>query len=105
MAMSAGAAAEEPDSGLWIQQRHTASQWAEEKFSIPRQAVSVFTYEGRPRTVRVTEKYIAADYGVSGVLFDVGTGKMVRRYTMVDGWPSRRPPENNDPEPARRDHG
>ena len=91
MAMSAGAAAEEPDSGLWIQQRHTASQWAEEKFSIPRQAVSVFTYEGRPRTVRVTEKYIAADYGVSGVLFDVGTGKMVRRYTMVDGWPSRRP--------------
>lgn len=90
MVLSSCAAAEDANSGLWIR-LHAGGRWTEEKFSIPREAVSVFTYEGRPRTVHITEKYIAVDYGVSGVLFDVGTGKMVRRYTMVDGWPSRRP--------------
>ncbi len=102
--LSAGAAAEDADSGpfgklrmnLWIR-RYTDSKWAEEKFSIPREAVSVFTYEGQPH-VHITEKYIAADYGVSGVLFDVGTGKMVRRYTMLDGWPDRHP-RAFDPKP------
>jgi len=99
----AGAAAEDPNSALWIR-RHTGSNWAEGKFSIPADAVSVFTYEGRPRSVHVTDKYIAADYGVSGVLFDVGSGKMVRRYTVAHGWPDRRP-EAFGPKPSRPQHG
>ena len=36
---------------------------------------------------------LAVDYGVSGVLFDLNSGKVVQRFTVADGWPKRRPPE------------
>lgn len=52
----------------------------------------MFTHEGEPVAVNVTQKHVAVDYGASGVLFDAGNGRTVRRYTIVDGWPKVRPP-------------
>lgn len=60
--------------------------------AIPAEAVRVFVYEGEPRAGRVTRDHIAIDYhGLSGVLFDRKTGKPLRRFTIADGWPDRRP--------------
>ena len=99
------AGAEGSDSALCLR-RHTGRGWADERHGIPTDAVTVFTYEGRPRSVHVGENYIAADYGVSGVLFDVATGRMVRRYTATDGWPQKRPdafgPKPSPPRPRSR---
>ena len=59
--------------------------------ALPGDAIRVFVYEGTPRDVNVTEKQIAASYGNSGVLFDRATGEPVRRFTIADGWPSKKP--------------
>lgn len=87
----AAAAPGDAAPGALTIRRHMGREWAEEKHPIPRAAASVFTYEGAPRHVRVSGGKIAADYGVSGVVFDAATGEMIRRYTAVDGWPERRP--------------
>ena len=59
--------------------------------AIPPEAVRVFAYEGKPKSVRVSETGIGVDYGLTGVLFDRKTGKLLRRWTIADGWPERRP--------------
>ncbi|MHC4718771.1 MAG: hypothetical protein ACYS5V_17545 [Planctomycetota bacterium] len=59
--------------------------------AVPREAVRVFAYEGEPKSVRVGKAGIGVDYGLTGVLFDRKTGRFVRRWTIVDGWPERRP--------------
>ena len=62
-------------------------------FPLPREAVRAFLYQGRTYSINVTEKHIAVDYHVSGVLFDRATGEAVRRFTCMDGWPKTRGPE------------
>ena len=59
--------------------------------SIPREAVKVFVYEGSPGSMHVTDLHIALGYRRSGVVFDRKTGKLLRRYTLLDGWPKLRP--------------
>ena len=63
----------------------------EEGVHIPREIVQVFLYEGAPRSVKVGEKHIAVDYGKSGCLFDRSTSRLVKRFTIADGWPATRP--------------
>jgi hypothetical protein len=60
---------------------------------IPRGAARVFTFASAPAGVRVTEKHIAAAYDRCGILFDRATGAIIARFTVVDGWPDKRPPE------------
>ncbi len=64
---------------------------AETGVPVPSQAIRVFVYEGAPRSVHVSDRFIAAVYDNSGVLFDRPTGKPVRRYTVADRWPEVRP--------------
>ena len=64
---------------------------------IPAEAVRVFAYEGTPKDVRVTERFIAVDYGHSGVLFDRRSGEVARRCTVADGWPGQKPEEFTAP--------
>lgn len=58
---------------------------------IPTSVVQVFVYEGAPRSVRVTGKHIAVDYGKSGSLFDRSNSQLAKRFTVADGWPQIRP--------------
>ena len=60
---------------------------------IPAGAVRVFAYEGTPKDVRVTGRFIAVDYGRSGVLFARPSGQIAQRYTLADGWPRWKPEE------------
>jgi len=58
---------------------------------VPSRAIRVFVYEGAPRSVHVTDKFVAVAYDNSGVLFDRPSGRPARRYTLADRWPEVRP--------------
>ena len=78
-----------------------------ERHAIPREAVRVFCFEGRPAHVHATADHIAVDYRggstpLSGMVFDAGTGKLLRRWTFLDGWPDVRPEPFGPPPPRRR---
>lgn len=88
-----------------LELRAWTDQIAETGRAVPRDAVRVFVYEGRPSSVQVTDRYIAVDYGRSGVLFDRATGAAARRLTVADSWPAHRPAEFGPQQPrypARR---
>jgi hypothetical protein len=55
-------------------------------FSIPRDAVQVFVYEGEAESVEVDQDHVVVDYGLSCCRFDRKTGKLARRSTVADGW-------------------
>lgn len=90
LAVSAAGAGRPAGVGLELR-RLTDAGLAPGGWQIPRDAIRVFVYEGTPQDVRVTDSQIAADYGRSGVLFDRATGEPARRFTVADGWPTRRP--------------
>ena len=77
------------EEGLQLQ-RLTSRGVDPAAWRIPRDAMRVFVYEGGPRGAAVTDEYIAVDYQRSGVLFDRNSGGFVRRFTVADGWPTRR---------------
>jgi hypothetical protein len=58
---------------------------------IPGEAVSVFVYEGTPKSMNVTDRHIALAYRRSGVIFDRKSGELLARHTVLDGWPGVRP--------------
>jgi hypothetical protein len=74
---------------------------SDESRPVPAEAVQVFTFEGTPRTVHVTRHGIAVAYERSGVLFDRTTRKVMRRLTVADGWPEKRPSYFADPNSNR----
>ena len=72
--------------------RKIVDDWvAETGEPVPSAAIRVFVYEGAPRSVHVSDKFIAVVYDNSGVLFDRPSGKPVRRFTVADRWPEVRP--------------
>lgn len=76
---------------------------AQPGYGVPPEAMQVFVFEGTPASVRVTEHYLATDYGQSGVLFDRKSGAVLRRFTVADDWPETRPAEFAPrPDPRRR---
>ena len=78
--------------GLRVEQRGDGDRSLASR-PIPREAVRAFLYQGRPFSVGVTEKNIAVNYRLSGVLFDRASGEAVQRFTAIDGWPKNRDPE------------
>jgi hypothetical protein len=58
---------------------------------IPREAVQAFVYAGEPWSVRVTPQGIAVGYRYCGVLYDRGSGRALKTFTILDGWPKRLP--------------
>jgi hypothetical protein len=82
---------------------------------LPRDAVTVWTYEGgwmcsdmgmnrsRPISVEIGDDLVGVDYGLSGVLFDRKTGAVARRLTLADGWPDNRPSGFPSPPSRRRE--
>ncbi|MGO9111136.1 MAG: hypothetical protein ACLP9L_18080 [Thermoguttaceae bacterium] len=103
-------AAAEPPSPLQIRPKLAADEAARledqgitpKTWSIPREAVRVFNYEGAPASMEVTEHSVAVDYGSSGVLFDRTTGKKTARVTAVAGWPAEFPRAKAEPSPMPR---
>lgn len=97
LAAAALRAAEPPPSGLEWRPVLEHGLSPERGTPIPREAVSVFTYEGgyrgydQPIGIAVGPESIAVDYGQSGVLFDRKSGQVRGRVTVADGWPKARP--------------
>ncbi|MBC8869362.1 MAG: hypothetical protein H8E44_08085 [Planctomycetes bacterium] len=75
-----------------LEMRKIVDDWvADTGVPVPSEALRVFVYEGAPRSVHVSGRFIAVVYDNSGVLFDRASGRPVRRYTVADRWPEVRP--------------